>query len=66
MTDCQDSAVGIPTGYGLHGRGVGVQYPAGARDFSLLHNVLSGSGAHQTFYPIGIRGAFSGGKAALA
>jgi hypothetical protein len=31
------------TGYGLDG---GVQFPAGAMNFSLLHSVETGSGAH--------------------
>jgi hypothetical protein len=31
---CRDSAVGIATGYGLDGRGVGVRVPVGERFFS--------------------------------
>jgi hypothetical protein len=31
----------------------GVQFLAGARDFSLLHSVQTGSGNHPTSYPMG-------------
>jgi hypothetical protein len=37
------------------GLGVGFRFTARARDFSLLHNVQSGSGAHPTFYTIYVR-----------
>jgi hypothetical protein len=40
-----DSAVGIATGYELDGRGDGVRVP-GREEFSLLHVVQTGSGAH--------------------
>jgi hypothetical protein len=40
----------------------GVQYPAGARDFSLVHSVETGSGAHPA-YPMGTKASFPGGKA---
>jgi hypothetical protein len=39
-----DSSVGIVTGYGLDDRGSGVQFPAGAGNFSLHHHVQNGSG----------------------
>jgi hypothetical protein len=58
----RDSAVGMATGYGLVGRGVGVLIPAGARDFSLLHCVQTCSGAHPAPYA----GSLPGGKAARA
>jgi hypothetical protein len=45
FTRSRDSAVGIATGYGLDGRGVGVRLPVGPR-FSLLRVVQTGSGAH--------------------
>jgi hypothetical protein len=48
------SAVGIPTGYGMDDRGVGV---------SLLHTVQTGSGADPASYPMGTMGSFPGGKA---
>jgi hypothetical protein len=47
-----DGTVGIATGYGLEGRGVGVRVPAEAR-FSFLHVVQTGSGAHSASYPVG-------------
>jgi hypothetical protein len=34
-------------GYRLDGREIGIRFPAGARDFSLLHSVQIGSGATQ-------------------
>jgi hypothetical protein len=49
------------TGYGLDGQGL---IPAGARDFSLLHSVQTGSEAHPTSYRMGTRGSFPGGKVA--
>jgi hypothetical protein len=36
------------------------------QEFSLLHVVQAGSGAHPTSYPMGTRGSFPGGKAAGA
>jgi hypothetical protein len=42
----------------------GVLFLEGARDFSQLHSVQTGSGAHTASYPMGIRGTFPGGKAA--
>jgi hypothetical protein len=62
----RDSSVGIPLGYGLDGRGTRVRFPAGAGNFSLHHRVQNGSGAHPASYPVGIRGSFSGSKAAGA
>jgi hypothetical protein len=41
---------------------VGVRFPAGASDFSLLHSVQTGSGAHPYSYPIGTAGSFGGIK----
>jgi hypothetical protein len=56
-TDSRDSSVGIATGYGLDGLGVGVRVPVGSRIFSsqrrpdrlwgppsLLHNRYGGGG----------------------
>jgi hypothetical protein len=37
--------------------------PGGPGNFSLHYRVHNGSGAHPAFYPVGIRGSFSGGKA---
>jgi hypothetical protein len=42
----------------------GIRVPAGAGNFSLLHQVQNGSGAHSASYPMGTRGPFPGGKVA--
>jgi hypothetical protein len=57
----RDSAVGIATGYGLDGRGVGVRVPVGAR-FSPLHVVQTGPGASPASYPMGSGSSFPGVK----
>jgi len=44
----------------------GVRVPAGAGNFSLLHRLQTGSGAHPASYPVGTRGSFLGGNAAGA
>jgi hypothetical protein len=41
----RDNSFGIATGWTA-----GVRFPAGLRDFSLLHSVQPGSGAHPTSY----------------
>jgi hypothetical protein len=46
----RDSAVFIATGYGLDDKGFGVRVPVW-QEFSLLHVVQIGSGAHPAFYP---------------
>jgi hypothetical protein len=38
--------------YGRNDRRIGVRFPAAATDFSLVHNVQIGSGAHPASYPI--------------
>jgi hypothetical protein len=45
---------------------VGVRFPAGARDFSLLHSVKTWPEAHPVSYPMGTGGRFPEGKAAGA
>jgi hypothetical protein len=35
----------------------GIRFPAEARDFSLLYNVQTNSGAHPASYPMGIGGS---------
>jgi hypothetical protein len=45
---------------------IGVRFPAGARDVSLLHSVHTGSGAHLASYPMHTGGDFPEGKAAGA
>jgi hypothetical protein len=52
-----DSSIGIALGYGLDDQGSRVRFPAGAGNYSLHHPAS---------YPMGIRGSFSGGKAAGA
>jgi hypothetical protein len=56
----RDSSVGTATGYGLETKGSEFESRWG-QEFSLLHVVQTGSGAHSTSYPMGI-----GGKAAGA
>jgi hypothetical protein len=53
----RDSAVGIATGYRLDDQGVGVRVPVRARIFH-----FSMSGAHLTYYPMGIKGSYPGVK----
>jgi hypothetical protein len=52
--------------YGLDDRDSTFRFSAGAWNFSLHHRIQNGSGAHPASYPMGIRGSFSGGKAAEA
>jgi hypothetical protein len=61
-----DSSVGIALGYGLDDRDSRVRFLAGAGNFSLHYLVQNVSGTHPASYPMGIRGSFSGGKAAGA
>jgi hypothetical protein len=49
--------------YGLDDRAIGVQSPAGAKDFSSILFVQTGSGAHPASSPMGTRGPFPRGKA---
>jgi hypothetical protein len=55
-----DSSVGIGRGSWLDGRD---QFPAEARDFSLLHSVKTGSEVHPASYKMGTGGSFRGVKA---
>jgi hypothetical protein len=59
LGDVRDRSVGIATGYRLDG---GVQFPAGARDFSLFRSVQAGSGAHPASYKTATRGSLPVGK----
>jgi hypothetical protein len=45
-------------------RGVGIRFPVGTRDLSLLHNVQAGSRAHPASCTMGAGSCFPGGKAA--
>jgi hypothetical protein len=49
--------------YGLDDRAIRVRSPAGAKDFSSVLSVQTGSGAHPTSCPMGTGGLFPGGKA---
>jgi hypothetical protein len=49
--------------YGLDDRAIGVRYPAGAKDFSSILCVQTGSGAHPASCPMDTRGRFPGDKA---
>jgi hypothetical protein len=60
------SSVGIATGYGLDDPMIGVRFPTGAGNFSLLHQVQTSSGAHPDSYPMGRGCSFPGGKEAGA
>jgi hypothetical protein len=59
LTESWESSVGIVTGHGMDGRGIGVRFPA--RDLSLFHKVQIGSGAQPTSYTMGTRGLFPWG-----
>jgi hypothetical protein len=45
-----NSSLGIAIGYDLDDQGIGVQFLAGARDFSLPDSIWTGSGAHLAAY----------------
>jgi hypothetical protein len=49
--------------YGLDDRAIGVRSPAGAKDFSSILCVQTGSGAHPASCAMGTGGPFPGGKA---
>jgi hypothetical protein len=49
--------------YGLDYRANGVRSPAGAKDFSSILYIQTGSGAHPASCPMGTGGPFPGGKA---
>jgi hypothetical protein len=52
----------ITLGYGLDDRGLRVQVPAGAGNFSFLHRFQTGSGAHSASYPMGTGSPSAGVK----
>jgi hypothetical protein len=49
--------------YGLDDRAIGVRSPAGAKDFSSIFCVQTGSEAHPASSPMGTGAPFPGGKA---
>jgi hypothetical protein len=61
----RDSSVGIALCYGLYDRSSRVPFSAGAGNFSLYRRVQNGSEAHPASYPMGTRGSFPRGKAAV-
>jgi hypothetical protein len=64
-TVSQGSALNIATAYGLDEQEVRVRVLVGS-EFSLLHIVQTGSGAHPASYPMGTWALSLGGKAAGA
>jgi hypothetical protein len=57
----RDSVVGIPAGYGLDDKEIGVRVPVGSRIFT-FHVVQTGSGVHPTSYTMDTGGTFPGVK----
>jgi hypothetical protein len=58
------SSGSIVSDYGLDDRAIGVRSPAGAKDFSSILCVQTGSGAHPASCTMGTGGPFPGGKSA--
>jgi hypothetical protein len=64
MIDKEPGSSGsIVSAYGLFDRAIGVRFPAGAKDFSSILCVQTGSGAHPASCTMGTGGPFPGGKA---
>jgi hypothetical protein len=59
-------SVGKVTGYRLDGRGIGVLFPAGARNISVLHSAQTGSRVKPASYTMDIRIPFPESKGAGA
>jgi hypothetical protein len=57
------SSVSAVSGYGLDDRAIKVRSPAGAKNFSSILCVQTGSGAHPASCPMGTGGPFSRAKA---
>jgi hypothetical protein len=55
-------SIGLVSDYGLDDWTIGVRSPAGAKDFSSILCVQTGSGAHSASCTVGTGGPFSGGK----
>jgi hypothetical protein len=60
------NSVSIVSDYWLDVRAIGVRPPAGAKDFSSILCVQTGSGAHPASCTMGTGGPFPGGKSAAA
>jgi hypothetical protein len=61
---CRVSSGSMVSDYGLDDRAIGVRYPAGAKDFSCILCVQTGSEAHPASCTMGNGGPFPGGKSA--
>jgi hypothetical protein len=59
---CRESSASIATGFGLDGQGIGIRFPVRARDFSPLHDILTGSGP----CPVGAESCLPSNKTAMA
>jgi hypothetical protein len=59
-----DSSGSIVSDYELDDRAIGVRSPAGAKDFSYILCVQTGSEAHPASCTMGTGGPFPGGKSA--
>jgi hypothetical protein len=57
------SSGSIVSDYGLDDRAIGVRSPVGAKGFSSILCVQTGSGAHPASSPMGTGDPFPGGKA---
>jgi hypothetical protein len=57
------SSGSIVSDYGLDDRAIGVRFPAGAKYFSSILCVQTGSGVHPASCPMDTGGPFRGGKA---
>jgi hypothetical protein len=63
-TESRDSSIGIPTGYWLDDRIIGVRFSGGAEAFPLSQRVQISSRVHPASYPMVTEGYFPGGKVA--
>jgi hypothetical protein len=66
ITNLKSCSVDRATCYGSDGRRICVPLPGGATEFSLLHGVHTGSGAHPASCPVGTTGTSFGDEAAGA
>jgi hypothetical protein len=64
-TGSRISSVSIVSDYGLDDQAIGVRSPAGAKDFSSILCVQTGSGPHPASCTMGTGGPFLRGKARL-
>jgi hypothetical protein len=62
MISLPGCSVSIARVYRLEGRGILVRFSAGARDFSVLHSVHTGSGDHPASYRVGAGALYPGVK----